>query len=127
MENKMCSILDRKNAFTIFPPKPDDSPASVAFFYKPKWTELAIAHEINRLLGENNVSRSTLGKYVRMFVLSMKETDAPVVPESDDDFSFDDRIILILSKEPFLSVGQIAKKVMMSKSTGYCNLAQTMR
>jgi hypothetical protein len=36
----------------------------VAFFHKAKWTERAITHEINRVLGENTISDSRLGKYV---------------------------------------------------------------
>jgi hypothetical protein len=71
--------------------------------------------EINRALGENTLDESTIGKYVRMFVFSVKETDTPVVPESEGDFSFDDHIALALSEEPFLSVCQIAKKVVTSK------------
>jgi hypothetical protein len=53
----------------------------VAFFHKAKWTERAITHEINRVLGENIIIYLTLGKYVQMFVLSTKETDTPVVPQ----------------------------------------------
>jgi hypothetical protein len=64
-----------------------------------------------------------VNKYVRMFALSMKETDTSVIPESEGDFSIDDGIALMLSEEPFLSV----KKVAMSKSTAYCHLTQTMR
>jgi hypothetical protein len=45
-----------------------------------KCTGLAITQEINRLPRENTVSYSRVGKYVRMFVLSMKETDNPIVP-----------------------------------------------
>jgi hypothetical protein len=41
---------------------------------------LAITHEINRVSGENTISYSTIGKCVRMFALSTKETDTPVVP-----------------------------------------------
>jgi hypothetical protein len=37
----------------------------VAFFHRAKWTERTITHEINRLLGENNISYSTLGKYAQ--------------------------------------------------------------
>jgi hypothetical protein len=75
-----------------------------AFFHKTKWAELAITHEINCMLGENAVSSSTLGKYVRMFVLSTKETDTPIVPESESNFSLGDPIALVLSEEPFLLV-----------------------
>jgi hypothetical protein len=79
------------------------------------------------MLGENTISSSTVGKYVRMLVISTKEKDTPIVPESEGDFSFDDPIALVLSEEPFPSVCQIAKMVMMSKSTGCRHLAQTMR
>jgi hypothetical protein len=88
---------------------------------------VAITHEINRVLGENIINYSTVGKYVRMFVLSTKERDTHIVPESEGDFSFDDRITLVLSEEPFLSVDQVAEKRMMSKSTMYRHLTQTMR
>jgi DNA-binding transcriptional ArsR family regulator len=83
--------------------------------------------EINRVLGEKTISYSTVGKYVRMFILSRKETNTPNVPESHVNFSLDDRITLVLSSEPFLSVHQIAKKVMMSKSTMYRHLTRIVR
>jgi hypothetical protein len=73
----------------------------IAFFHKAKWTELAITHEINRLLGENTVSHSAVARYVRMFVLSTKETDTSIVPESEGDFSLDDRIPLCSQKSNF--------------------------
>jgi hypothetical protein len=38
----------------------------VAFFHKTKLAELGVTHEINRVLGENTISYSTVGKYVRM-------------------------------------------------------------
>jgi hypothetical protein len=53
-----------------------------------------------------------------MLVLS-KKTDVPIVPESEADFSLDDRIGLVLPREPFLLVRQIAKKVTIWKSTAY--------
>jgi DNA-binding IclR family transcriptional regulator len=79
------------------------------------------------VLGENIISYSTVGKNVRMFVLSTKQTNIPIVPESEGHFSFGDRLALALSEEPFLSLHQIAKKVMMSKSRVHCHLTQTMR
>jgi hypothetical protein len=79
-----------------------------------KWTELAITHEINRVLGKNTVSYSTVGKYVRMFVLSTKETDTRIVPESEGDLSFDYRIALMLSEKPFLSASRVLKKLTVS-------------
>jgi hypothetical protein len=99
----------------------------VAFFHKAKWTERAIKHEINRVLGENTISCWTLGKYVRLFVLSTKETDTPIVPESEGDFSLDDRIAIVLPEEPFHSVAELLQRVMMSKSTVDCHLTQPMR
>jgi hypothetical protein len=99
----------------------------VAFFHKAKWTELAITHEINHLLGKYTIGDLMVRKYVRMFALSTKETYIPVIPESEGGFSLDDRIVLVLSEEPFLSVRQIAKKVTMSKSTLYSHLTQTRR
>jgi transposase len=60
--------------------------------------------------------------------LSTKETDTPIIPESESDFSPNDSsIALVLSVESFLSVRQIAKKVMMSKSTVHRHLTQTAR
>jgi hypothetical protein len=82
----------------------------VAFFHKAKWTERAITHEINHVLGANTISYSTLGKYVRMFVFSTKETDTPIVPESERDFSLDDRITLVLPEEPFHSVAELLRR-----------------
>jgi uncharacterized protein YbaR (Trm112 family) len=91
----------------------------VAFFHKAKLTELTITHEINYMLVENTISYSTVGKHVRTFVLSTKETNTLVLPESEGDFSLDDCIPLMLSEEPFPSVRQIPKKLMTSKSTMY--------
>jgi hypothetical protein len=45
-----------------------------------------------------------------MFVLSTKETDTPIVPESEGDFSLDDRIALVLPEEPFHSVAELLKR-----------------
>jgi hypothetical protein len=59
--------------------------------------------------------------------LSTKETHTPYISESEDDFGCDDRIALVLSGEPFLSVRQIVKKVTMSKSTASRDLAKTVR
>jgi hypothetical protein len=75
-----------------------------------KWTERAITHEINRLLGENVISCSRLGKYVRIFVLSTKETDVPIIPESEGGFSLDGHIALVFSEEPFLSVAELLRR-----------------
>jgi hypothetical protein len=54
-----------------------DLQSVVAFFHKPKWTGLDIRQEINRVPGAKTISYSTVGKCVREFVLSTKETDAP--------------------------------------------------
>jgi hypothetical protein len=99
----------------------------VACFHKVKWTELAITHEISRVLGKNIISCSTVGKYVRAFVLSTKETNTAIVLELETDFSLDARISLVLSEEPFLSVCQIAKKVTLSKSRMYYHLTHTIK
>jgi hypothetical protein len=82
----------------------------VTFFHKVKCTKRAITHEINRVLGENTISYSTLGKYVQMFVLSTKETDIHIVPESEGDFSLDDCIALVIPEEPFHSVTELLRR-----------------
>jgi hypothetical protein len=41
-----------------------DRHSAIVFFHKAKWTERAITQAINHMLGENNISYSTLGKYV---------------------------------------------------------------
>jgi hypothetical protein len=58
----------------------------VAFFQKAKWTELAVTHKIGRVLGENIINNSTVRKYVLMLVLSTKESDICIVPESEGEF-----------------------------------------
>jgi hypothetical protein len=98
----------------------------IAFSHIGKCTELAMTHEIDRVLEENIINYSTVGTYVRMFVLSTKESDIPIILELEGDFSSDDRIALVLSEEPFLSVRQIPKKVIMSKSTVYRHLTHIM-
>jgi hypothetical protein len=82
----------------------------VAFFHKAEWTELAITHEINPVLGEGAASYSTVRKYVRMLGLSRKETDIPVFPESERDFSFDNHIALMLSEEPFFQSTKLIRR-----------------
>jgi hypothetical protein len=107
----------------------------VASFYKTKCAKLTVMHEINHVLGEDIIGYSTVGKYVWMFgcldvwmfVSSMKETNTPIAAESDGVFSLDNRIALLLSGDSSLSVHQIVKKAMMSKSTVYRHLTQTMR
>jgi hypothetical protein len=99
----------------------------VAFFLKAKWPELASTHEINRVFGENIISYSTVGKYVRTFLLLKKEIDIPIVSESEGHFSLGDCVARVLSEEPFLSVHQNVKKAMMSKSTVHRHLMHTMR
>jgi hypothetical protein len=99
----------------------------VVFFHKAKGTELAITHEINRVLRENTISNSTVRKYARMLVFSTKEADIRIVPESKADFTLHDRVALVFSEEVFLSVRQISKQVMMSNSTVYRHLTQTMK
>jgi hypothetical protein len=74
----------------------------VTFFHKAKWTERAITHEINRVLAEDTISYSRLGKYIRMFLLSIKETDTPIVPESEGNFSLDDHIALLPQMSHFI-------------------------
>jgi hypothetical protein len=97
------------------------------FFDKVKWVELAITHEINRVPWENIIGYSTARTYVRTVVLLRNETDTPIVPELENDFSLDDLITLVLPEESFLSVRPITKKAMMLKSTVYCHLTQTKR
>jgi hypothetical protein len=87
-----------------------DRHSVVAFFHKAKRTERTITHEINGVLGENTVSCSTLGKYVQMFVLSIKETATPIVPESESNFSLDDRIALVLPEKPFHSAAELLRR-----------------
>jgi hypothetical protein len=99
----------------------------IAFFHKAKWLELAITHEMNRVLGGNTISYSAVGKDVRMFILSTKETNIAFVPESAGDFSLGDRMALVLAEKLFLSVRQIAEKMMISKSVAYRRLMQTIR
>jgi hypothetical protein len=99
----------------------------VAFFHKAKWTGRDITHEIGRVPGEDTISYSTVGTCVQMFVLSTKETDTPIVPKSETNFSLDYPIIAVLSRGLFMSVRQTARMVMMSKSIVYRHLTQTMR
>jgi AraC-like DNA-binding protein len=89
----------------------------IAFFHNAEWTELAITHEINRVLGENRIADSTVGKSVREFVCGPKDNDSFTVRQFEGDFTLDDRIGSVFAEAPFLSLRQIAKRVMMSEST----------
>jgi hypothetical protein len=97
------------------------------FFHKAKCSDVAIKREIHRVLGENIIGCSMVGKCVRMDVLSTKQTYNLIVPRSEGDFSLGDRISFVLSDEPFLSVRQIARNVMTWKSKVYRHLTHTMR
>jgi hypothetical protein len=82
----------------------------VVSFRKPSWTELAITHEINRVLGSNTISYPTVGKYVRMCVLSTTETNIPFVPESERNFNLDGRIALVLSEHLFFQFSKLFRR-----------------
>jgi hypothetical protein len=99
----------------------------VAFFHKAKWSELALRHEINCVLGENTINYSAAGKDDRVFVCASRRPDSLIVEPLESDFSFDDGIACVLSEEPFLSVHQIVKRVAMSKSIGNRHLTQRMQ
>jgi hypothetical protein len=94
----------------------------VAFFHKAEWTELAITHEINRVLGENTIAFYTVGKYVREFICGPEDKDSFIVRQFEGDFTLDDRIASVLAEASFLSLCQIAKRVMISKSTVHRHL-----
>jgi hypothetical protein len=89
----------------------------VAFFHKAEWTELAITHEINCMLEKNTIAYSTAGKYVREFICGPKDKDSFIVRQFEGDFALDNWIASVLAEAPFLSLRQIAKRVMTSKST----------
>jgi hypothetical protein len=81
----------------------------VAFFHRAKWTEPAIRHIINHVLGENTISYSTVRKYVRMFPYSTKETGTPMVPESKVGFSLDDCIPLCFQRSHFFKAAKLLR------------------
>jgi hypothetical protein len=89
----------------------------VAFFHTAEWTELAITHETNHMLGEHIIIYSTVGKYGREFICGPKDKNSFIVRQFKGDFTPDDRIAFVLVEGPFLSLRQVAKRVMMSKST----------
>jgi hypothetical protein len=104
MANEMCSILDRNTSSkSACSGHMINLHSVVAFVHKAKWAELAITHEISRVLRENTISYSTVGKYVRTFVLSSKETDTPVVPELEGDFVLPTASPLCSQRSHFLS------------------------
>jgi DNA-binding transcriptional ArsR family regulator len=99
----------------------------VASFHKAKWSELALMHEIDFLLRENPISCLTVGKDVWMFVWASRKPDAPILRQSEGAFTVGNCITRVPSEELFLSARQIAKKVMMSKSTVRRHLTQGMQ
>jgi hypothetical protein len=86
------------------------------FSRKTEWTELAITQEINRVLGQNMIAYSTIGKYAREFICGWKEKNSSIVRQFEGDFTLDDQIVPVPREAPFLSLHQITKRVMMSKS-----------
>lgn len=84
-----------------------------------------IAPEMNRVFWKTIINYLKVGKCIQMFVYAQKPTDNFIVSQSEIDFNFDNRITSVLSEELFLSVYQIVKKLMMSKSIMYCHLIQT--
>jgi hypothetical protein len=93
-----------------------DQHSVVAFFYKTERTKLAVTHEINHVLGGNTLTYSTVGKDVRGFICGPKDKTSFIVRLFKGDFTLDDRIASVLEEAPFLSLHQIAEKVMISKS-----------
>jgi hypothetical protein len=87
-----------------------DPHSVVSFFHKTKWIERALTPEIHHVPGEDTISCSTLRKYVRMFVLSTKETDIPIVPQTHCDFSLNDCMTGVLPEELFHSVGELLRR-----------------
>jgi hypothetical protein len=82
----------------------------VAFFHKVKWTELAITHEINLVLGENTISYSTVGNYVRIFILSTKETHTLIIPESKGDFNLTTALPLCSQRSHFFRSAELLRR-----------------
>jgi hypothetical protein len=85
-----------------------------------------MTHEINRVLGENTIVYSTVGKYVREFICGPKDKDSFIIRQFEGNFTFDDWITSVLAEAWFLSFRQIAKRAMMSNSTVYCHLMSRM-
>jgi hypothetical protein len=86
------------------------------FPHKAKKTQVAVTHEINPVLSPDTIKYST-GKWIRRFIYAEGEEDFVVDPKAESDFGVEERIATLLHSEPFLSLRQIAKKVMSSKST----------
>jgi hypothetical protein len=78
--------------------------------HQVEWTELAITHEINRVLRGNTIAQSTVGKYVREFICGPKEKDSFIVRQFEGDSALDDRIGSGLAVAPFVSLCSIAKR-----------------
>jgi hypothetical protein len=73
----------------------------VAFFHKAEWTKLAITHEINRMLGENTITYSTVGKYVREFICRPKDKDSVIIRQFEGDFLLKIGLRLCLRRHRF--------------------------
>jgi hypothetical protein len=77
----MCSILDRKMPLKyVRNGQMIDRHSVVVFFRKTKWTERAITHEINCVIGENTISYSTLGNVLKCLPYQQKKQTLPSSP-----------------------------------------------
>jgi hypothetical protein len=65
-----------------------DQHFAMAFFHKTEWTELAIMHEINRVLEENTIAYFTIGKHVREFSRGPKDKHSYIVRYFEGGFHF---------------------------------------
>jgi hypothetical protein len=98
----------------------------VAFLNEERKSELEIHNQINRVLGNDTISYAIVGKHGRQYICSKENPVLESGRFSVPDFTLDDKISSVLHAEPFLSIRQIVRKVLISKTTVYRYLTQSM-
>jgi acetone carboxylase gamma subunit len=81
---------------------------------------------IHRVLGENILGCSTIGKYVRAFICNSRHEKYSTIRQPEEIVTFNDRIALVLSEQTFLSLRQIAQQAVVSKSIVHRRLTGSM-
>jgi hypothetical protein len=93
-----------------------DLPRFLVFIRKAKKTQVASTHQIDRVLPDPDIIKYwTIGEGVREFVCPEGQRDSVGDAEPEPDFISSQHIAVMAEKEPFLSLRQIAKKILSSK------------
>jgi predicted metal-dependent RNase len=104
-----------------------DLSSVVVFFHKAEWTELTVTHEINRVLRENRIAYSTVGKYVREFICESKEKYCFIIRQFEGDSTETTQKFRYFTLGVTFSIGRSFIIVYTSKSSKIIQITQKYR